>query len=204
MVSPAFPDLVAKAEPPSDQAAHATPRLHLQLGPQLRPRGFPQRRSVSLLRILPDDAMHDSPLYGPAVHVVRVVIESHESHRPLRPIHALLCRRTSWRSCSGYHYAFGRDQDTTADTRKCDRRRAKKCVWAVECSENNTPKRWIWRFLPWIEATNHHDDAQHCHLLVGIPLPASLILQLTGATGLHTRWQKRSLLPEATEQRLRK
>jgi hypothetical protein len=172
MVSPTFLDLVAKAQPCSDQAAHATPWLDLQLGPQLRPRGLPQRGPFGLLRLLSDDIMHDGPLHGPSVYVIRVVIESHEPDRPLRSIHALLCRRIGWRSRCGHYHTIGCDQDTTANTGKRDRCRAKKRIWAYQRGEDNTPKRWIWRLLPRFKATNYHDDAQHCHLLASVHFPS--------------------------------
>lgn len=67
----------------SDQATHATARLRLQVGAPLRSRSVPQRGPQRILCLVSHHAVHDGALYGAAIHVIRVDIQSHEPNRAL-------------------------------------------------------------------------------------------------------------------------
>ena len=87
----------------SHQAADAGARLNVPVTNPLRAHRIPRRRSNSILRILPNDTMYDSPFHSNTVYGVRVTFEGDEPAERVRPDYPL---RSWWlgRSIRGGHH----------------------------------------------------------------------------------------------------
>lgn len=63
----------------SHQTTDAGARLNVPLDHAVRSLGVARRRTFSILRILPDDIMHDCPIYSDPIYGLRIIVESDES-----------------------------------------------------------------------------------------------------------------------------
>lgn len=62
----------------SDQATNASPWLDIPFDSSMRPQRLQKRRPCSILRFLPDNALHDSTIYSYTVHGLRIPLKSYE------------------------------------------------------------------------------------------------------------------------------
>lgn len=156
----------ASTEPRSHKTTHANARLDIQVCPAMRPRGPPDRRHWRILRFLPYNTMHDGSLHSPAIHGIRISLQSHEPYRPIRSLYTLLRRRCCRWICSRPYHTTRCHQDAVTNARKRQGCGIEECLRSRASGKDHPPKRRIQRIFPWLEASNHHHDAQHCHLLV--------------------------------------
>ena len=169
-----------KLKKPSHQAAHANAWLDIQVGPPMCPGSVPYRRHRRVLRLVPHNLMHDCPLHCASVYGLRVDVEGHEPNGTLRPVHTLLRRRNRRRNRRGVYHAIGCHQNITSNSRKCYRYGTEECLRLMASGEDYQAKRRIQGVFPWVEAQDHHDDAQHGHLLASQTL-APLLLPVSNS-----------------------
>lgn len=103
----------------SHQAAHADPKLQqdVQVDDGLRALCLSKRGPVCLLRLLPDNPVHDSAIYRFTIPGIRIDIYQHEPRQAVRSLDALHGRCCRWRFRSCSDDTHGCYQDHVANTR---------------------------------------------------------------------------------------
>jgi len=132
----------------------------------MRPVPISQRRSHRILRLIPHHPLHDCPIHRDTVHGLRILVESDEPEKRVRPNHSLRCWRSCRSICSRDYNALGCDQNVAPDTWIESRAGNPECERADACCEHHQASVWLEWVHARMETEDNHDDAEYRDLLV--------------------------------------